>query len=237
MNKPLLFLDFDGVICDSVNECFVSSWLAYQEYRESKSESISLSDHALFRSYRPLIRRGADYLLLQQCIDKRIRLSNQTDFDAQEDKVGEAGMDAFHEKFYGARRGLLEKDRNYWLSLNCIYEGIYKILTRVQQSAWILTTKEVPFVVEILRFNGLEWNSGKIICSGKESKAGFIEDIIGEDGKAIFVDDQIDHFSEDMNPRISCYLASWGYVQPEWLGRKVDVLTQRDFVGLVEQLI
>jgi len=237
MGKPLLFLDFDGVICDSADECFVSSWLAYQGLRGASPSSVPLSDYALFRRYRPLIRRGGDYLLLQRCIDRKIPLSDQADFDNQADMLGEAGMDAFHEKFYAARSGLFNANRSYWLGLNRIYRGIREALPAVKETAWILTTKEVSFVVEILGLNGLEWNTGKIICSGKERKIDIIEGFLTGDGAAVFVDDQIDHFAGAVDERITCYLAAWGYVKPEWLSAAVKVLTKQDFINMVKTLV
>ena len=230
--KRTLFIDFDGVICDSVDECFVSSWLAYADYTGTKPASVSLSEYALFKSYRPLIRRGADYLLLQLCIDRQIPLSSQADFDAQEEAIGEAGMDEFHRRFYGSRSGLLESDRDYWLGLHRIYRGIYDALRAVADTAWILTTKEVSFVHEILLHNEIRWNPERIICSGKERKLGVIAGLLG-DGQALFVDDQIDHFSGNTDGRVSCFLAAWGYVQPGWLKENVPVLTMQGFSELL----
>ncbi len=231
--NKVLFLDFDGVICDSVDECFVSSWLAYADYTGKRRTSVSLENYVKFKSYRPLIRRGADYLLLQFCIDRDITLREQADFDAQEAAIGDEGMDTFHRLFYAARGGLLESDRDYWLGLHRIYPGIYDALVSVADSAWILTTKEVSFVREILQFNDLRWPSEKLICSGKERKLEIINGVLRDGEEAVFVDDQIDHFSGCDNSRISCYLAAWGYVKPEWLQEDVHVLQMQDFSKVV----
>lgn len=237
MRKPLLFIDFDGVICDSVNECFVSSWLAYSGYRRCEPACIPLSDYSLFRRYRPLIRRGGDYLLLQRCIDKGIELANQVEFDHQAAIVGEAGMNAYHRQFYAARKRLLDDDRSYWLKLNRIYPHVFRPLLSAAESAWILTTKEVLFVSEILASHGLSWNEKRIICSGTDRKIDVIEKHLDEEETAVFIDDQIDHFSGGVDPRISCYLAAWGYVRPAWLEAEVDVLTERAFAGLIEGVL
>ncbi len=236
MRKTRIFLDFDGVICDSVIECFVSSWLAYSDYRDREPSHISLSDYFSFRNYRPFVRGGADYLLLQRCIDTGVRLSTQAAFDAEALLVGEDGMDEFHRQFYDVRRQLLENDRSYWLRLNRIYPGVLEPLKAVAPEAWILTTKEAGFAHEILTSKGIDWNLDKIICSGKERKVRIIERILSKNETAVFIDDQIDHFSAPVDPRISCYLAAWGYVLPEWLEGETKVLTEHGFAKLVEKL-
>ena len=236
MGKPQIFLDFDGVICDSVDECFVSSWLAYAMHRDKEPTSISLSEYHLFRDYRPFIRGGADYLLLQHCIAKGIHLSNQDEFDAQVEIIGDAGIDEFHSQFYSIRSNLLENDRAYWLKLNTIYPGVRQPLKSLAPHAWILTTKEVSFAHEIISSKGFEWALDRIICSGKERKVEIIEQILGENDTAVFIDDQIDHFTGSIDPRISCYLAAWGYVRPDWLSGNTEVLTENGFAELFARL-
>ena len=63
-NKILLFLDFDGVICDSEPECFESSSVAYRKLKSPENVSKSLEHRSLFRQLRPLIRSGEDYLVI-----------------------------------------------------------------------------------------------------------------------------------------------------------------------------
>ncbi len=231
--SPVIFLDFDGVICDSIKECFVSSWIAYKS--ENKSSSVPIRHYELFRSYRPFIRRGGDYVLLQRCIELNIRLASQNDFDVQAALVGDAEMDRYHEDFYSAREELLRTDRSFWLGLNSIYPAIHNSLKKATGTAWILTTKKVDFALEIAVTHGLNWDRTRIICSGKERKLDIIAGIISQGPRpAVFVDDQIDHFEGAEDPRVACYLASWGYVIPEWLERDVNVIDEGEFNGLIE---
>jgi FMN phosphatase YigB (HAD superfamily) len=229
---PVIFLDFDGVMCDSINECFVSSWIAYGSGRPTIS--VPIHDYQLFRSYRPFIRRGGDYVLLQRCIDLGISLNSQEDFDAQESFAGDAQMDKYHGEFYAAREELLRTDRTYWLGLNRVYPAVHDALKKAAGSAWILTTKKVDFALEIAQSQGLAWDRDRIICSGKQKKLDIIANMIGSgQSRAVFVDDQIDHFEGRAGQRIDCYLAAWGYVSPEWLQREVKVIHEHDFNRLM----
>jgi hypothetical protein len=236
MQKRHLFLDFDGVICDSIDETFVSSWIAFTGFHDLQPGSIPLSVYHTFRKYRPFIRGGRDYMLIQRCIAKNVAISNQEEFDAQADQLSEAELEGFHRDFYGARGALLENERAYWLGLNRIYPEISRALETVVPHAWILTTKEAAFAHEIITSKGFDWSIDRIICSGKDPKLGIIEEAIDESDTAVFIDDQVDHFTDPVDPRISCYLASWGYILPEWLEGKTEVLTPAGFVELVERL-
>ncbi|MAG13090.1 MAG: hypothetical protein CMN78_00655 [Spirochaetales bacterium] len=237
-NQLLLFLDFDGVICDSIDECFVSSWYALFGGATDSSQSVSLSAHRQFVRYRPFIRRGADYLLLQHCIDGGIVLASQADFDRQERLTGTETMDAYHRKFYAARAYFLQNSSEYWLGLNRIYPGLAAVLPDVANDGWILTTKEADFAHRILCSQGLAWDRGRIICTGKERKLDIIQNIM-ESEKAvhgIFIDDQIDHFSGLVYPKISCMLASWGYIKTEWLNGKVETISLNSCIDLLRGL-
>ena len=55
-------------------------------------------------------------------------------------------------------------------------------------------------------------------------------------GKAIFIDDQIDHLINNKDKRITPYLASWGYIRPEWLHSRVKVMGEDDMRKLMKQL-
>lgn len=239
----LLFLDFDGVICDSVNECFASSWLAYHGIRrlsEAADRTIALGGRSTFAHYRPFIRRGADYVLLQQCVDRGIVLQSQQDFDGVEQSVGEKGLAEINDRFYAARRMLLSEARHYWLRLNVVYPAVRDHLAPVGQSAYILTTKEADFVAEILNANGIDWNRKRIVCTGRSRKADFIAAELDRAGahKAIFIDDQIDHLSAVDDSRIEVHLASWGYVRSEWLaGAQVPVMKIEEFVSLLRNVV
>ncbi len=205
------YLDFDGVICNSINECFVSSWYAYFE---NTHDAVSLPHRRVFERLRPYIRRGGDYMVLHYCIDNGIEPEGQEEFDRVLRSLGEEKLDRFHEQFYDARRYLLENDREYWLSLNKLYPGIRSFLEDVRDRTAIITTKEVSFVLEILSFHGVAWEEERVICSGKRRKLDVIHEKLGPstEDSALLIDDQIDHLIGEKDARIFVYLAEWGYV-------------------------
>ncbi len=236
-SRQMLFLDFDGVLCDSINECYVSSWLAF--YRSAEQpKAISLAERRVFDGYRPFIRRGADYLVLQHCVRNGIRLSCQQDFDAQVARMGERRMADYDRLFYEVRRELLDKHRPYWLALNPPFSAILPALKGVASNphVHVISTKRSDYILEILRSWGLAWPLERIYCSGTEVKEGYLRACLDREGReeGILVDDQIDHLTRIKDPRIRGLLASWGYVKPEWLTqRSIDIIDEEGFAALL----
>ncbi len=234
----LAFIDFDGVFCDSLTECFVSSWIAYHQlYRKSSPVCIQLDSRSLYDTYRPLIRRGGDYVILQHCVYENIPLNDQSDFDAVEASLGELA-DEFHTLFYDARKDLLKEDKDFWNSLNHVFSDFL-----VPAKAWaknpacyVLSTKEAPFLREILLANGIDWPLERLICSGKRPKIEFIKEVLEatDQKSAMLFEDQVDHLYRLNDSRVRGYLASWGYVKPEWLTQKdFPVICQAEMISLI----
>jgi phosphoglycolate phosphatase-like HAD superfamily hydrolase len=254
----LVFLDFDGVICDSLPECYAVSLDAY--YRlylktpeppasaedsgsaggPGSNDSVSMhhtdAGEALFRRLRPYIRRGGDYLFIQMAIHQGIAMESQADFDALVSAHHELD-DPFHELFYVSRNALFRNDPAHWYSLNPLYPGIkdYLLKHSLDRNYLILSTKEAGFIAEILKHHGIAWDMQRIYCSGKERKLTFIDRVMDELGGAegLFVDDQIDHFKGSCRHPVRCLLADWGYVMPQWLaGQTVEILSLNELDAL-----
>lgn len=219
----LWFLDFDGVLCDSLPECYAVARTAYWTgFLGIPEPPASPADQAEFSRMRPLIRRGADYLLLHLAMREGLRLDSQKAFDSL--AAREAERDGlFHTLFYRARSELLERDPGRWFALNPLYPGIEEILLRNRRNraVLILSTKEAPFILEILGHHRVEWEADRVLCSGKEPKLRFIDRVLADRGaaRAVFVDDQVDHFKETPERPVRCVLADWGYVRSQWINR------------------
>ncbi|WP_020612365.1 HAD family hydrolase [Sediminispirochaeta bajacaliforniensis] len=226
MLPSLIFLDFDGVICDSLPECYLTSRLAWEKLNGRACDpakaynTVPDTDHEkTFRLLRPFIRDGGDYLLLQHALSQGKALTSQKNFD----QFAESHK-AFHKAsltlFQECRAELLDYDRSRWFNLNPLFDGIPSLLSLAGHGAgFILSTKPEHFIREILHHHGITWQADRIICSGKRPKVDIITELLekGESTRAYFVDDQIDHLLYPHDERITCLLASWGYIFPQWL--------------------
>ncbi|MCF7927908.1 MAG: hypothetical protein K9L68_02725 [Spirochaetales bacterium] len=227
--QMLIFLDFDGVICDSVHECFLAAWKAYFEddgfrsaagWNNSPPDSVPLEWKRRFDYYRPYIRNGEDYLALFRVLEEGMKIADQESFDRIMEKfIGEERQN-IRERFYKARESLIEQDFSRWLYLNPLFPGIGEILQRnhTNKQLFILSTKRPDFIMKILSFHGIEWNQEKILFAADIPKARFIHSVIEREGavRAVFIDDQISHLLGVSGQEIRCLLPNWGYIKPEW---------------------
>ncbi len=250
MSLAALVLDFDGVICDSIDECFISSWTAYFHlYLGRRPSYMPLNMRRDFARMRPLVRGGADFMVIQEILDRGGSASRQDEFDALARSAGPEKLKLFHDLFYQARAHMLEKDRPSWLALNRIYPHMAKALSRLSPNApvYILSTKKPEFIAEILTANGIGMPRERILYSGSERKMDIVAQVgaRGSYRETTFVDDQIDHLvsgdgaagTAGNGSRIRVYLATWGYVKDEWLREplRVPIITPGEFVSLVQR--
>ncbi len=240
IDSSLLFLDFDGVICDSVIECFVSSWLAYyKEHLHDQFEIINIQYKNDFISLRPFIRSGEDFLLIHELLYNSIKISSQKEFDFYIKSAGKEKMAGYKELLYEKRWELLKTSKDYWLSLNKIYKHIIDILKNfsLHKNFHILSTKKTDLILEILKSGNFKINADRVHYSGKNRKLDIISELlkISEIKNAVIIDDQIDHLINNKNLNIDVYLAEWGYIRKEWLSepKKVKTLNVDDMQSFI----
>lgn len=239
--SSLVFLDFDGVICDSIAECLVSSWEAYFGHtRETTPSAVPVDLRAKFAALRPYVRSGEDFLLCQEILHKDLAVRSQEDFDRLAASKGSAGLARLRERFYEARAALRQRDRRYWIGLNSLYPAVAENLSLWVNSPClhILSTKRPEFINEILAASGILFPGKRILHSDRTDKGARIEKLLKgrREESALLVDDQIDHLAriQAQSGRIAVYLASWGYVKPEWLvGSPVSVLRLEELGAVV----
>ncbi|TVQ37823.1 MAG: hypothetical protein EA384_11015 [Spirochaetaceae bacterium] len=241
-----LFLDFDGVICDSVLEAYVSSWIAWHRLVCGREPAaVPLQHRTLFYRYRPFIRNGEDFVLLQQTIEEGIAISTQSDFDDRLARTGAHRMQQYRSAIYSVREQLLRDDRHAWLRLNRIYPHVRSELEWLSQrdDCYILSTKKAAYIAEILIADGVDWPARRVLSAEGRSKIDMMAEVLAErsDPHAAFVEDQPDHFpgiGDDPGFRLDCFLAAWGYIQPHWLQRRdLTVIEEADFAPLVRKLL
>ena len=217
-----LVLDFDGVICDSLDECFASSWKAFHQLFLNRRPGETPSEaRAAFARLRPFVRSGEDFVLIQQMVERGLHVESQAGFDDWARRAGPDTLTRFKELFYAARTSLLETDRNAWIRMNRIYPHVAAGIAALPRGAplHILSTKRPRFIAEILDAQGIVVPQERIHYSSGEPKLAAVERLRAQGGfeEAVFIEDQIDAISGNTNPRIRAFLATWGYVQDEWL--------------------
>ncbi len=224
-----LFLDFDGVICDSLEECFRSSWFALSQTLIGKDPPPEISFPAGYRAQfllcRPFIRSGEDYLVVHELLGKGIVPSSQAEFDVQLEVLGPEVLLALKLRLYEVRERLLEYHRGLWLSWNPLYAPMKALMLKLSgnRKVRILSTKKAEFIQEILAYENIDWPLDRIIYSSSRRKLDWIADTAGEE-QSLLIDDQIEHL-DFSSSSCDCHLALWGYVTSESRLRAAKTLT------------
>ncbi len=211
------YLDFDGVLCDSIPEIWaVSNTAIHGHYVPWNDTDTDLQKR--FLRLRAFVRRGAEYLsiirLMQNHADTEI--VDFSDWENYLQRLGPEVIERDHETLYAIRRQWLEDDPSGWLSLNPPYPGIPQTLNRIQDSprVIVLSTKKPDYIQAILQSWGVAWPRDRI-WEAKGHKAQFLESLREP---YVLVDDQIEQLS-DATKYGRCVLALWGPITPSAIER------------------
>lgn len=210
-----IFLDFDGVIIDSVKECFLVSKELFLELEPKKK--IDEEHEKLFFKYRGIVGPAWQFIVLHQAInshlskdpeDLRILFHNLCQVsNAEENKRTENAFFEIRKKYQSVPME--------WFMLNPITEYGKFLQNRELINYHIVTTKNRDAVEQLLKHYQIEIFSIYDVEDYRRSKnKGVLLSTImdkHEYQKAVFVDDSVTHLDSVYDPRIECYFADWGY--------------------------
>lgn len=227
MSKKKIFIfDVDGVIVDSTDECLVVAWNAYLNYSKSTKSKISMPEEAEesyakhFRSIRNYVRSMDEYLLVFNTTLNEI--TSQEKYEEKLSNLNKKDKDLYGEYFFESRKLLKRENKEQWLSLHHIYDGVIDLFKKIQSkfNVYIVTGKDKESVIDFLNYFRIEFSSNKIydksIAKNKLialEEIAKIENIPNED--IFFLDDNVTHLVMPHKKGFNTILAKWGYGQKE----------------------
>ncbi len=242
----LLVLDFDGVICDSIAECFASSWEAWHRLRPPGAGGHGPVPPApdgrreAFARLRPFVRTGEDFAVMLSLAEQGRTVTDQAAFDAVARELGPDLLASFKRGFYAARERMLAEERGAWLAMNHIFPHVREAFGFIDRARLrILSTKKAPYIIEILEANGVSVPAANVHYCASGPKVPRAVELLEASGleRGVFIDDQVDYLLGAGESRLDCYLASWGYVQPAWLSDpRVPIIDPPAFLALARRL-
>jgi phosphoglycolate phosphatase-like HAD superfamily hydrolase len=222
--------DFDGVISNSINECYVTACLTYQGKSQLSEKDLSLNDKLVskstFDNFRYLVGPANEY---NHFIKSLLDHQNNPILDVVEQfKLYHAAEHQnsmeFMDSFFALRMQLKTLFPQKWLQLNPLYTGIKDILVSCIKAygdrCFIASTKDEDSICRILKYNGIDFKSENILGKNfNTDKHVLLSEIIQrtneEPSKIHFIDDNHTHLSRVSPLGIQLYLASWGYCHPD----------------------
>ena len=217
----LAAFDFDGVIWDSVNECF---HIGYKVFNKMEGEISGSLPHLRekFRQGRYLAKTGNDFFItfymMKQNPDIDFERVTYQEYYRYRDEMSRK-LEEFAKKFYSLRRDLQENHREEWLSMQGPFENIMEQLPVIDESfsqLAICSTKDKASIKLLLSGYGREYP-----VYGREDsthKAQQIEQLSKDTGippeRIIFVDDLVENLNHVKKAGCIGVLAGWGYNNP-----------------------
>lgn len=227
--KRFVFLDFDGVIFDSVVEAYAMAMLTSKKIKSLNDLNIK-SEHAKrFFKQRYLVGPAWNYFYLLKSID--LNLDEGFDEFLPESPGEEAKI--FQSSFFATRQVIRSHFWEDWLELNKLYDGADKFIQFINENdnVAIVTTKDKDTVKALLDNKGLSRNVDIYDTKSYEKfgcKSYFIDDFMRKNAveKGLFIDDSSRHLNKcKWVENLHLMQACWGYVSPgSYYDNKSDII-------------
>lgn len=234
-----VFLDFDGVLFDTVREAYCVAMLASGRARSAGDIDFGSGHYGQFRRYRFLITRASDYYHLLKAIDGKSDIEREYNSSLGSDAGGEK---EFSRRYFAERNRLKSGDQGYWLSLNMPYGFLHSIKEAIRKRPevfFIITTKDKDTIVALLKIHKIRFYSRNIFSLSAadrfKSKGEAIRFVCEKYAvrKGLYIDDSRYHLSQVSGVSgLDTLYAGWGYLpdsesavsEPEALKRIGNIL-------------
>ena len=251
MTRPLVALDFDGVLCDSAGETALSAWRAgttyWPEWRTLAPDAVLIEG---FLRLRPYLETGYQAIVMMRLLADGVQ---EADIAANLDEycrrcIDDLGTDrqAMIACFGAARDSWLNEDTDAWLASHRFYPGTLAALRQAAEHCdiVILTTKQERFVQALLGAQGVTLPHDRVYGLDRGAKKTVIlKDLLTRDAarEVHFVEDRAATLrgvvATPALESVRLYYASWGYGTSDDLAwaaaeARVTVWALRDFLVL-----
>jgi phosphoglycolate phosphatase-like HAD superfamily hydrolase len=239
--KKVLALDFEGFICDGLNECLLVTWNGYHEkalsdFSDQGLASLPCEFVERFKYVRNFAKHIGHFFV--SLLDPPPDISSQEDFNALYASLPSGVIDPFVEKVVRYREQARNERKAMWLNYHTLYPGMIAFLANVDVPPYIVTAKDRESVIEILSNNALAFPRKNVFGEqrSKLTALALIKQLERVNSDEIhFFDDHLMNVLEARNAGYRAYWAIWGYHVPEQLQLAsawgIESISLHDFVG------
>ena len=233
IDKPLLVLDFDGVIVDGIKEYWSSSRQTCLNVLSSQEQEVFVLPNEIpttFKTIRPWVHHGWEMVILAaECSDKtsHLNLKGIEKFSKNYSKECYSALDKWgwtpsqlQKALNQTRREAISNNFNQWLNFHKPFSSVVQRLQTLEQEGIefaVLTTKSIEFTKKLL--NSFSLKPKLIFGHESGSKIDVLNQLLHKRVIRGFIEDRrstLENVLEDPKLRsIPCYLASWGYLKPQ----------------------
>lgn len=226
MKDKVLFLDFDGVLFDTLKEVYLVNrklFLGVDLFDEVDEKNYQLYSKYkylvyniwMFYYYNPLLFQNTDEKDIPELFTSAI--SNRNLKNEEE----------FCDAFLKTRKDLVLNHYDFWNKLEVPYQFFYDIKEMYEKygiNIAVVSKKNKPSIVQRFKSYGFDLNPDLVfareILDKYSSKGEFMKEYMEQNGfnSAIFVDDNYNNLKTVQNEKIENILALWGNSQPNMKG-------------------
>lgn len=210
-----VFLDFDGVIVDSIKECYEVSLLTYQGFKPLQERQDER--YELFCSARGLVGPAGQYLFLHEAVSICMSIPGVNiaqAFTASKDKFSTEESERFEAMFF-ACRNFLKRNLMRWLEMHSLTDFGRQLARRDLPHHYVITTKDIDSVrILLAHFEiAIDIILGRDDFKHSGNKGALIQRVMeaNDYDEAEFVDDNQTHLETVRDPRVRLVFADWGY--------------------------
>jgi phosphoglycolate phosphatase-like HAD superfamily hydrolase len=219
----VLALDFDGVICDSLEEGLLISWNAHagaavRAFVEPGLAGVPPEVTERFTGCRPFARHLGHWLVPFTISSVP---ASHAEFAARFDELPGQTIDTFTAAAARYRAAVRRTYPDEWLSHHIVQPGLDDVLS----SAYIVTARDGESVGRILRAHGIAVDDTRIFGSSTDKTAALRTIAVSEavdPADVTLVDDNIENCLAARAGGYDAWWATWGYGTPTDHARAVN---------------
>lgn len=214
--KQVFAFDFDGTLCDGLNECLLVTWNGYHQLGLEAFGDEGLRNipeafaarFSLLRNFSKHLGHFAVALLTESPVE------TQEQFDRVYEAMDEDQVYDFMTRVTQYRHAARSAFQNEWLAYHAFYPGVTRFLRSSSEPLYVVTAKDAESVQAIFTANNIEIPQHRIFGE-QRAKVGALDTIAGQENidksQLFFFDDNVFNAIEARRAGYSAYWAGWGY--------------------------
>lgn len=216
----MLALDFDGLICDGLDECLLVTWNGMHDRRLEDFGPGGLAElPRAFVNQFTHCRRFARHLghFMVAFEPRVVDVDNQAAFEALYAALPEPEIERFVAKVNQYRQLVRTSRERAWIDSHALYPGMRGFLAMRARDLYIVTAKDVDSVEKILASQSVHVNRAHVFGERRD-KVPALQEIAQREGvlphELCLVDDNLLNVIDARAAGFGGLWATWGYSAP-----------------------
>ncbi|MCG3670052.1 hypothetical protein L5F33_07260 [Aliarcobacter butzleri] len=217
----MIFLDFDGVLFDTVREAYAVAVISSGRYNSIDEIDFETEYYQNFKKLRYLISPAWNYkyLLEELEVNNDINLI-KNNFLNSISNASKKDYEEFENSFFSTRNYLRKTHYQKWFRLNVPFPFLGEVeflFYEYKHLVYIVTTKDKATVLKLLSLEAIDFDETRVFDKEDYEKFGskksIIKSLISQNTQNIFIDDSDKHIQDcSQITGLKCFQPDWGYV-------------------------